>query len=87
MAYEELILSLEGTKKQGRVAFSIIRGCKTTSNPSGYAALVWKRLTEKYAAKSAPSLLNLKKAFAKSKLKNKEDDPDEWITDLEDMRV
>jgi hypothetical protein len=87
LAYEELILSVDGTKKTGRVAFQIIKGCKTTANPSGNATMAWKRLNDKYLAKTAPSLLKLKREFTKSKLSKKENDPDEWITDLEEKRI
>ena len=39
----------------------------------------------KYAPKTAPSLLKLKKQFANSNL-TKEVHPDEWITELESLR-
>jgi hypothetical protein len=85
--FEDLLLGIDGEKKSGRVAFQIVRSSKTTNNPSGHCSLAWTKLHNKFVAKTAPSLLKLKKKFATSKLKKKESDPDEWITDLEDIRT
>ena len=87
MAYEELLLSIDGTKSSGRVAFNIVKLAKTDDLPEGDAALAWKRLVNKYATKSAPSLMALKSEFTNSKLKSKKHDPDEWLTELEDLRM
>jgi len=87
MAYEELLLSIDGTKSSGRVAFNIVKLAKTDELPEGDAALAWKRLVNKYATKSAPSLMALKSEFTNSKLKSKKHDPDEWLTELEDLRM
>ena len=60
-AYEDLILSIEGDTKEGRVAFGIVKGCKTKELTDGDAYLAWTRLTNKYESKSIPSMLKLKK--------------------------
>ena len=86
LAFEELILSVDGTTKEGRVAFQLIKGCKMSDYEDGDAALAWKWLKNKFAATTAPSLVKLKKEFGNSKL-SKGEDPDEWITGLEDLRV
>ena len=86
-AYEDLILSIDGTTAAGRVAFSLVRLAKTAKHPDGDAKLAWARLQNKYATKSAPSLLALKKEFTNSRLASKKDDPDIWITNLEDLRM
>jgi hypothetical protein len=60
-AYIDLILSIEGETKEGKVAFQIVNGSKTEDQPDGNAALAWKRLKKKYASTTAPSLLKLKR--------------------------
>ena len=87
LAYQDLILSIDGTTKAGRVAFQIVKMSKVKDYEDGNAALAWERLKKKYAPTRAPSLLMLKKKFAQSQLKDKDSDPDEWITELEDMRA
>ena len=84
--YEDLILSINGETKEGRVAFGIVKGCKTKDLPDGDACLAWKRLCNKYLSKSTSSLLKLTKKFNNSKLRDYED-PDDWITDLEDIQT
>jgi hypothetical protein len=59
--FEDLLLGIDGEKKSGRVAFQIVRSSKTTDNPSGDCSLAWTKLHNKFAAKTAPSLLKLKK--------------------------
>ena len=85
-AYEELLLSIDGTSKVGRVAFNLVKLSKTKDLIEGDARLAWAKLKNKYATKSAPSLLKLKREFVNSKL-TKKMDPDEWITDLEDLQT
>ena len=85
-AFEDVILSINHTTKQGKVAFSLVKNCKTSDYPEGNCKLAWDRLVAKYAPKAAPSLLKLKKQFANSKLGDAETHPDEWITELESLR-
>jgi hypothetical protein len=85
-AYEDLLLLIDGEQASGRVAFNIVRGAKTTDLPDGDAALAWKRLSDKYEPKSAPSRLALKNEFTTKVLKNANSDPDAWLTELEDLR-
>jgi hypothetical protein len=87
LAFEELILSVEGDTKYGRVAFQLIKNCKSKDYEDGNAAQAWKRLSEKFSPKNAPDLLSLKYKFNSSKLVNKKKDPDIWLTDLEDMQA
>lgn len=87
-AYEELILSIDHKSKSGRVAFNLVQNCKSLNDyPDGNAKQAWDRLTAKYAPKTAPSLLQLKKDFENSKLESTEVDPEEWISELESMRT
>ena len=86
-AYEELILSINTETKEGRVAFRLVKGCKTKDYEDGLASMAWKRLEAKYASKTAPTLVKLMKQFANCRLKDKEHDPDEWITELEELQA
>ncbi len=86
-AYEELLLSIATLTDEGRVAFHIVTGSKSTELPDGDAALAWKRLKEKYAPILAPRKLELRRAFQISKLKNSDQDPETWITYLEGLRM
>ena len=86
-AFEDLLLLIDGEQASGRVAFNIVRGAKTSSLTDGDAALAWKRLSDKYEPKSAPSRLALKNEFNTKVLKNANSDPDAWLTELEDLRV
>ena len=85
-AFEDVIFSVKHTMKQGKVAFSLVKNCKTSDYPEGNCKLAWDRLVAKYAPKTAPSLLKLKKQFANSKLGDSGTHPDEWITELESLR-
>ena len=84
LGYEELILSIDGRSKAGKVAFSMVKGCKDSNFCDGNAKLAWSRLSKKYASKNTVSLLKLKREFTNSVMKAKQD-PDEWITELEDL--
>ena len=86
-AFEDLLLLIDGEQASGRVAFNIVRGAKTSELTDGDAALAWKRLSDKYEPKSAPSRLALKNEFNSKVLKNANSDPDAWLTELEDLRV
>ena len=86
-AFEDLLLLIDGEQASGRVAFNIVRGAKTSELTDGDAALAWKRLSDKYEPKSAPSRLALKNEFNTKVLKNVNSDPDVWLTELEDLRM
>ena len=85
-AFEDLILSIDASKDVGRVAFQIVKGSKNDDFKEGSARLAWWRLENKYAAKNAPNLLKLQEQYTDCRLKKKTQDPDIWITQLEDYR-
>ena len=86
-AYTDLILSIDGSTATGRVAFNLVRLSKTENLAYGDARMAWLKLQNKYATKSAPTLMALIKEFNNSRLSNKRDDPDVWIGHLEDLRI
>ena len=48
---------------------------------------MWNRLVSKYAPHTASSLLKLNSEFHNSKLESIEKDPNEWILNLERLRI
>ena len=76
------MLSIDTSTAAEKVAFHIIKGCKTKDYPNGNAPKAWKRFCDKYIDKSAPTLIKIKRNFAKSRLKINTKDPEEWITEL-----
>jgi hypothetical protein len=73
ITYTELILSIELKASSGKVAFNI-------------GAISWERLKNKYEPVSVPSMVKLEKKFMELSLKQGQD-PEVWITELEDLRV
>lgn len=73
-AYNLLMLASED-----EIVFGII------DEAGGDPAVAWKNLEEKFEPKTGASKVQLKLEFQQSKL-NIEDDPDEWMTNLELLR-
>jgi hypothetical protein len=48
IAYTELILSIDVKTNSGKVAFNLIKGCKSKDYPDGNAAIAWERLKKNY---------------------------------------
>jgi hypothetical protein len=86
LAYTELILSIDDKTSSGKVAFNLVKGCKNKDYADGNANMAWERLKNKFEPSSAPSLVKLEKQFRKCSLQ-KGQDPDIWITELEDYRM
>lgn len=87
LAFMDLILSIDHKSSRGKVAFRLVKNCKSSAYPEGNSKLAWDRLVAKYAPKSTPSLLKMKKKFENSKLSSAEIDPEEWISELEGLRT
>jgi hypothetical protein len=81
LAYTELILSI-----YVKVAFNLVKGFKNKDYADGNARMAGGRLKNKFEPSSAPSLIKLEKQFRQCSLK-KGQDPDIWITELEDYRM
>jgi hypothetical protein len=81
--YKELILSIDDKTSSGEVAYNFVKGSKKKDYADGNASMAWKRLKNKFEPSSAPSLVKLEKEFRQCSLK-KGQDPDIWITELED---
>ena len=86
IAYTELILSIDVKTSSGKVAFNMVKGCKNKDYAEGNATMAWERLKNKYEPTSAPSLVKTERLFRQSSL-SKNEDPDAWITTLEELRM
>jgi len=87
LAFEELILSIDMSKDKGKIAFQIVKNCKTTTKKGGDGVLAWKRLKAKYAPKIAPRKMELIREFQRLTLKSSREDPDVWLTNLESIQT
>jgi len=83
LAFEELVLSINTSSSDGRVAFQLVCCCKNDNYKNGNAANAWARWMAKYAPNIAPIKLELKSEFQQSKLWDATQDPNVWISDLE----
>jgi hypothetical protein len=68
------------------VAFNLVKGCKNKDHADGNASMAWERLKNKFEPSSAPSLVKLETQFRQCSSKEGQD-PDIWITKLEDYRM
>jgi hypothetical protein len=79
ITYTEPILLIDVKVCSDKVAFNIIRGCKTKDYPDGNGAIAWERLKNNYEPVSVTSMVKLEKQFRELSLK-KGQDPEVWIT-------
>ena len=86
MAYADLVLAINTETDAGKVAFKLVKNSKNSDYPEGNCNMAWSRLTAKYAPRTAPSLLKLKREFNNSSLENVRKDPDVWILKLESLQ-
>jgi tellurite resistance-related uncharacterized protein len=86
LSYTELILSIDDMTSSGKVVFNLVKGCKNKDDADGNANMAWERSKNKFEPSSAPSLVKLEKQFCQCSLK-KGQDPDIWITELEDYQM
>jgi hypothetical protein len=63
VAFIELILSIDTKSSEGKVAFNLVKGCKSKEYPDGNVAVAWERLKNKFEPASTPSIVKLKKQF------------------------
>lgn len=84
-AFADLILSMDTETSGGRVAFGIVARTKRDEYKRGNARQAWKDLQEKYEPTTAPTMSKLSQQYQNARLKEG-NDPDVYITYLEDLR-
>lgn len=86
-AYMELLCSMNSKTNRGKVAFRLVKNCRSSDYPEGNVKLAWDRLVAKFAPKNTPSLLKLKRDFENSSLAGIQIDPEDWISELEGICI
>ena len=81
-AYNDLMLSMNED-----VSFGIVDEAVTTKLPEGDCALAWRKLEAKYDSQTNSSKVKLMNQLNKSRLKDSQDDPDHWVSELEVIRT
>jgi hypothetical protein len=81
LAYMKLILSIYYDTSSGKVAFNLVKGCKSKDCAYGYTSISWDRLRNK----SVLSLVRLEKQFRQCVIK-KEQIPDILIKEFKEYR-
>jgi gag-polypeptide of LTR copia-type len=83
---DELFLSIDTKSRERKVAFNLVKVCKSKEYPDGNAAIAWERLKNKFEPVSATSMVKLEKHFRTLSLK-KGESPEVWIPELDDLRI
>jgi hypothetical protein len=85
LAYTELMLSIDVSNSRGKIAFGFLKGGKTKDYEDRSASLAWEKLKKKFDPVSASTLVKTERVFRESKLE-KNEDPEIWIKNLEDLK-
>ena len=86
-AYEDLILSIDTSTDPGKVAFSLVKSTKVKGEyDDGDCIKAWKNLVGRYNPTTAPHLCRINSKFYSAKM-NKDADPTQYITYMEDLRI
>ena len=84
-AYDDLIISMNMSANEGRIAFQLVNNSTSDENPSGNnAKIAWDRIVAEYKLSTAPRCMRLERELTSSKLavgKN----PDPWMTYTEQL--
>jgi hypothetical protein len=86
ISFMELILSIHVSSSNVKIAFGIVKSCKTKEFEGGNTLLAWEKLKRKYDPISAPSLVKTGGMFRESRL-GKNEDSEIWISNLEDLHI
>jgi hypothetical protein len=76
--YRDLILSIDVSSSNGKMAFGIVNSCKSKEFEDGNAEIAWEMLKERYDPVSAPLLVKLERMFRDSRLGKNEDPGVSW---------
>ena len=82
LAYNELILACTD-----KIAFGIVKNAKTNDLKKGDAKIAWERLKTRYEPNTGTELLALNKEYMSMELEDVKTDPEDFITDLDELRT
>jgi gag-polypeptide of LTR copia-type len=74
------------SNSNGKIAFGIMKSCKSKEFEGGNAVLAWEKLKKKYDPISARSLVKTERMFREYRL-GKNEEPEIWINSLEYLRI
>jgi thermostable 8-oxoguanine DNA glycosylase len=77
LAFTELKLSIDVSNSSGKIAYGILKSCKTKDYEDGNATHAWKKLKKKFDPVSAPTLVKTERMFRGSKF-GRNEDPEIW---------
>jgi hypothetical protein len=88
-AFHELLLLMDTSTVEGKLAFKLVMSSKTTDYEDGHAGNSVEKLIKKFMPKTAPTLVKLHKEFYSSSITKLSpgSDPDVWMTELERIRL
>ena len=81
-AYCDLVLAC-----QGDIGFDLVDEAVTVDLPEDDAILAWKKLKERFDPQDSADEVRLKEEFTNSKLSDWKENPEDWITQLENKRT
>lgn len=81
-AYNELILSCSD-----KISFGIVKSSKTKHLPKGDAKEAWSNLKTRYEPNTGTELLALHKEYMSLEMTNVTEDPENFITELDELRA
>ena len=84
--FYELVLSINHKTPEGKLAFDVVKGTKTTENPAGNLYDAVLRLDKRYQPRTATNLVQLTSAFHEKRLK-KNQNPEDYINELESLKL
>jgi hypothetical protein len=67
--FGDLMLSIDYTTPEGKIAFNTVKGTKTKENPIGNLRIAMQRLGKKYQPNTSTQLVQLTREFHQKKLK------------------
>lgn len=77
-----LVISMDASTRQGKLAFHLVITCKKPEYPQGNSKSAFDKLVSKYAPKNTQTELSLRKQLANTRL-NLGEDPDEFMMKIE----
>jgi len=84
--FEDLILSVDCTKPEGRIAFSLVKRGKDKENyKDGNAQIAWQKLKTKYEPHTVATVTRLLKEYHTVKMKSRED-PEQYMIKLQELK-
>ena len=83
--FEDLVLSVDCTKAEGRIAFALVKRALDANYKNGNSRKAWQNLKERYEPKTVATRARLMEEYINSHCKYRED-PALYVVRLEDLK-